>query len=62
MDPNTTLTELRKYAIGETDQWALLFEALDNWLTRGGFLPRPWQQAQDEHLAAVRAAINRDRS
>lgn len=56
MDPNTTLAELREYVrkvlyapeeldnddIG--DEICERFEALDNWIARGGFLPDAWKQ------------------
>ena len=56
MDPNATLTELREAARGywtapptDTEEAGLrvveLFEALDEWLTRGGFLPEAWALA-----------------
>ena len=48
MDPNVTLAELRKYAIGSKAQWALLFEALDAWLLRGGFLPDDWAKTHKD--------------
>jgi hypothetical protein len=40
MDPNTTLEELRELiANGFYDLDVDRFEALDQWLSRGGFLP-----------------------
>jgi len=55
MDPNETLEELRQrtedalsggYAMGDMDvvatDLAILFEALDQWLSKGGFLPSDW--------------------
>jgi hypothetical protein len=59
MDPNTALAELRKYAIGSTSEWANFFEALDEWLMKGGFLPKDWQDAADANIAALRAALAR---
>lgn len=57
MDPNATLTRLRELAsdisTGEyelTDQglaaaeMAELFDGLDTWLSRRGFLPTEWQR------------------
>lgn len=54
MDPNTTLDELRELveAANRNDElldWQLVaeeladrFAALDQWLSRGGFLPTDW--------------------
>lgn len=52
MDPNVTLRELRESANdildhGEIDEalafaFALKFQALDDWLRKGGFLPKDW--------------------
>lgn len=48
MDPNATLRELRDLVRdaenGEDvqDEIAERFAALDNWITRGGFLPAEW--------------------
>lgn len=48
MDPNATLAEMRKLiseiAPGKpiSDDFPLLFDGLDNWLSRGGFLPEAW--------------------
>lgn len=58
MDPNDALEQLRDelrrvnydrgwdgdlYVAGR-DAWAEPFEALDNWLSRGGFLPDAWKR------------------
>jgi hypothetical protein len=44
MDPNETLCLLRQeLKHGELECAAELFEALDTWLTKGGFLPVVWQ-------------------
>lgn len=59
MDPNTALAELRKYAMGSKEEWALLFEGLDSWLLRGGFLPDDWAKAQEADKAALRIALGR---
>jgi hypothetical protein len=46
MDPNETLQQLRdEFEGGEFECAAELFEALDTWLCRGGFLPEAWQRA-----------------
>jgi hypothetical protein len=44
MDPNAALRELRE-AIHQDDTHtaAERFEALDEWLSRGGYLPERWQ-------------------
>lgn len=52
MDPNKTLNELRKVMAeirrtpqsDEADEAAELFQALDDWITRGGFLPKDWNK------------------
>lgn len=49
MDPNATLEQIRRL-FSDTDTWDGLtlaevkehFEALDQWLSRGGFLPAAW--------------------
>jgi len=57
MDPNVCLAELRdlgKFTIkaketGVDDFVRVLelFEALDGWLSSGGFLPKDWREAKD---------------
>ena len=55
MDPNKTLADLREYIAaskecddGEIlDKIAELFEALDDWLRNGGFLPEDWKREKD---------------
>lgn len=52
MDPNATLTELRALTAANRDREFVsdhdatriieLVDALDEWLTRGGFLPSAW--------------------
>lgn len=55
MDPNTTLKQLRQLAHelesdiergaldeGDVQHFVDLFDALDRWLTGGGFLPSGW--------------------
>ena len=56
MDPNKTLADLRgkmkearEAAPFSEDEWAWneiaeLFEALDDWLRNGGFLPEDWRR------------------
>lgn len=47
MDPNETLIRLRKEIANsdnlDADTLVELFEALDGWLCKGGFLPTDWQ-------------------
>lgn len=65
MDPDQTLTELRAAAAQMRDEGTYTgnfliaastmleaFEALDNWMSNGGFLPTQWQ-----HPRVVRATI-----
>jgi hypothetical protein len=51
MDPNAALKELRQLAgrfekgedePGDGARMGELFDALDDWLSRGGFLPQGW--------------------
>lgn len=52
MDPNAALRELRaimalirehrRMTPEQLDHMAELFDALDGWLSRGGFFPSPW--------------------
>lgn len=49
MDPNATLARLRILAgnvsfltLTETEEMAELFDALDTWMSKGGFLPAAW--------------------
>lgn len=47
MDPTATLNAIRK-AFDEGDNFdeaADLFEELDEWISKGGFLPTDWMQA-----------------
>lgn len=44
MDPNETLRLMRLAVKDDLDQLADLFEALDGWLSKGGFLPAAWRQ------------------
>lgn len=58
MDPNEALRQLRltikqmrvdtdpAIRQAHADEIAEYFEALDEWLTRGGFLPEDWQGEQ----------------
>lgn len=42
MDPNEALRLLRKYASDTGGEFGEQFEALDEWLSKGGFLPAAW--------------------
>ncbi len=48
MDPNKTLEDIREILATEDDyvqragELATLVQALDEWLTSGGFLPEAW--------------------
>lgn len=48
MDPNATLARLRTLAalafptLAEIIEMAELFDALDTWMSKGGFLPAAW--------------------
>jgi hypothetical protein len=58
MDPNANLEEQRDIADGilsagwnadhtdDAERLAELVLALDSWIKSGGFLPRPWKEAQ----------------
>jgi hypothetical protein len=52
MDPNAALEELREKLAdpneNDLEEISILFEGLDSWLCRGGFLPIPWQRAAEE--------------
>lgn len=61
MDPNETLREIRELialhiesARGDYARLLELCEALDGWLSHGGFLPREWAAP---HLAALSAVM-----
>ena len=51
MDPNAALTEIRSILarndleLPDYERLAELTEALDKWLSNGGFLPDAWQNA-----------------
>lgn len=48
MDPTVALTNLnRALDDGDLDAARDAFEALDGWLSRGGFLPEQWRQFRD---------------
>ena len=55
MDPNTTLHELRELVarvqggLGrvEPEEFAERFDALDGWMSKGGFVPDAWRETRD---------------
>jgi hypothetical protein len=57
MDVNETLAQLRLLALPlslrgdcpDCDRMAELFEALDQWIMSGGFLPHDWARAHSSH-------------
>lgn len=62
MDPDATLATLR-FAVHDVlnhsgantpstcVEIAVLFDSLDTWIARGGFLPAAWKKPQDDALA-----------
>ena len=53
MDPNAALEALRQlvkqvYSGARTDPWLFAehFENLDEWLSKGGFLPEAWKKEE----------------
>lgn len=61
MDPDTALAELRTLALdvlspvdGESSDEAIelaeKFQGLDEWLSRGGFLPAAWRSTTRTHF------------
>lgn len=46
VDPDATLNQIRVYieegTFGALDEAVNLFTALDDWLSKGGFLPTDW--------------------
>ena len=59
MDPDATLADLRYHVTewmlsdsvnhsSEYEELLGLFQALDNWITQGGFLPMSWERAGKE--------------
>lgn len=61
MDPNAALATMRRllggrdadgnwYSESEAQDFADLFEGLDEWISNGGFLPSEWRNARhDDH-------------
>ena len=48
MDPNATLSDIRKLIRNSWPELAAeKFDALDNWLSNGGMLPDAWATAPD---------------
>jgi hypothetical protein len=63
MNPNETLAEIRELLLNggiggrdlvrsydSADRLAELIEALDNWISRSGFLPDAWAKAYGEYI------------
>lgn len=49
MDPDTALERLREaLAADDTDAAADAAEALDQWLTKGGYLPSAWNHTETD--------------
>jgi hypothetical protein len=54
MDPDATLADIRhtvrEYEAGRTDldfeEFLSLVDSLDQWITKGGFLPASWEKAR----------------
>lgn len=75
MDPNECLTQLRRLVAGlaeksnrqggdntyDEDRFIDLFTSLDEWMTRGGFIPREWARER-ESLAAKKREVKRESS
>lgn len=57
MDPNETLKNLRKYASDTGGEFGEQFEALDEWLSKGGFLPADWQTGRHNGVSGTRSAF-----
>lgn len=58
MDPNETLRRIRElvnrsemqfFTIAEEAELRELWQSLDAWLTKGGFLPEDWSKDRLEH-------------
>jgi len=51
MDPNATLQEIRSLIDSENeydrDRLAYLVDVLDEWMSKGGFLPVEWKKKRD---------------
>lgn len=64
MDPNEILRRLRELcALDNCDLFAMdeiadLFEALDGWITKGGFLPTEWERADQAEKAAKAIGVS----
>jgi len=53
MDPDEALAELRALAektisLDVADEMQQLFSGLDEWLSKGGFLPKDWESGYDK--------------
>ena len=56
MDPNTCLNAIRELLSEEDESMWLevkeYFQALDSWMSTGGFLPDDWQRPDTKGIAA----------
>jgi hypothetical protein len=70
MDPNTTLANIRAIItdidraatsgviIDLADELVWMVKDLDQWITRGGFLPAEWDNARTQAQLAAHSANN----
>ncbi len=56
MDPNETLSQIRQILAHDRDAARLadLVEALDGWLTEGGFMPQAWASTRPPGVSVIR--------
>lgn len=57
MDPDACYAELKQVLPQDTRE-AELFTALDEWLSKGGFLPKEWEKAKVAHWQGVLVSTN----
>ncbi len=73
MDPNANLEELRKLVkeislsdkydpppFSTVDRFVELVEALDNWMSSGGFPPDAWMPLSGRRLPCTNSAFKKD--
>ena len=57
-DETTVLRELNRLRLqASKDHMGWLVEALDGWISKGGFLPEPWAAMQPRQQAAAKTAL-----